>query len=164
MPAFRLVLQIKDLVLDAILEWTAHRSVQVRGHQLIQINHLEQLIAEWYEYKGSFIRENVWVGGKWVAMNVNLTLSHSIQATPYRGEMETHSDQTHPSPAPTWRTHLRLANKRLSAWPLPYPYPIRSHNLPPSHRVDIFPLIPDKFPLLNRNSTLDHFTYFVSEW
>jgi hypothetical protein len=25
-------------------------------------NYLEQLIAEWYEYKGYFIRQNVWVG------------------------------------------------------------------------------------------------------
>ena len=28
----------------------------------MSINHLEQLVAEWYEYQGYFVRRNVWVG------------------------------------------------------------------------------------------------------
>jgi len=26
------------------------------------MNHLEQLVGEWYEYQGYFVRRNVWVG------------------------------------------------------------------------------------------------------
>ena len=32
------------------------------GRIFMAVNFLEQLVAEWYEYRGYFIRRNVWVG------------------------------------------------------------------------------------------------------
>jgi hypothetical protein len=32
------------------------------GENLVAANYLEQLIAEWYEHKGFFVRRNVLVG------------------------------------------------------------------------------------------------------
>lgn len=34
----------------------------LRGEFGYRVNHLEQLVAEWYEYRGYFVRRNVWVG------------------------------------------------------------------------------------------------------
>lgn len=89
------------------------------------MNHLEQLVGEWYEYQGYFVRRNVWVGprakgGYECELDVvafNPTKNHLIHIEP---SMDAHS----------WKKREERYKKKFSAGKKYIPKIFKGLNLP----------------------------------